>query len=198
MKSTLTTRDFINIGVFTVIYVIIFFGLGLLGIISPQMMMVGFAIAILINGYVITLLLARSPKMFTLTIVGILSAIVMLLTGHPWFLIITTPVLGLIADLIATRGGAAKRLEPTRAILAYAIFTLWYIFPLLPMFFAADDYFGKIESDMSVEYANSMRELFSVPVFVGWCVAIFILGLAGGWLGVKAWNKHFKRAGLSS
>lgn len=198
MKSTLTTRDFINIGVFTVIYVIIFFGLGMLGIISPQMMLVGFAIAILIDGYVITLLLARSPKMFTLTIVSILSAIVMLLTGHPWFLIITSPVLGLIADLIATRGGTAKRLEPARAILAYAVFTLWYIFPLLPMFFAADDYFGKIESDMSVEYANSMRELFSVPVFVGWCVAIFILGLAGGWLGVKAWNKHFKRAGLSS
>lgn len=198
MKSKLSTRDLINIGVFTVIYVIIFFGLGLLGIISPQMMLVSFAIAILINGYVITLLLARSPKMFTLTILGLLSAIVMLLTGHPWFLIISTPVLGLIADVIATRGGAAKRLEPTRAILAYAIFTLWYIFPLLPMFFAADDYFGKIESEMSVEYANSMRELFSVPVFVGWCVAIFILGLAGGWLGVKAWNKHFKRAGLSS
>lgn len=198
MKSTLTTRDFINIGVFTVIYVIIFFGLGMLGIISPQMMLVGFAIAILIDGYVITLLLARSPKMFTLTILGFLTAIVMLLTGHPWFLIIITPVLGLIADLIATRGGAAKRLEPTRAILAYAVFTLWGIFPLLPMFFAADDYFDKIGSEMSVEYADSMRQFFTVPVFVGWCVTLFILALAGGWLGVKAWNKHFKRAGLSS
>lgn len=198
MKSKLSTRDLINIGVFTVIYVIIFFGLGMLGIISPQMMLVGFAAAILLNGYVFILLLARSPKMFTLTILGLLSGIVMVLTGHPWFLVITTPVLGLIADFIATSGGTAKRLEPKRAMLAYAVFTLWYIFPLLPMFFAADDYFGKIEAEMSVEYADSMRELFTVPVFAGWCVAIFILGLAGGWLGVKAWSKHFKRAGLSS
>ena len=47
------TRDFINIGVFTAIYFVLVFGTGMLGIINPAMMFVGYALGLIANGAVV-------------------------------------------------------------------------------------------------------------------------------------------------
>ncbi|MDU3272357.1 MAG: hypothetical protein E7D41_02995 [Cutibacterium sp.] len=42
-----------------------------------------------------------------------------------------------------------------------------------------------------------MRELFTPGLVAGWAVIVFLLGLAGGWLGIKVGRRHFQRAGLT-
>lgn len=197
MKFNLNTRDLVNVGVFTVIYFIVFFALGMIGIAGPQFMFVGWALAIILNGFVIILYLARTPKMGALTLLALFTGLIMLGTGHPWFIPLTSALMGFLGDLIATRGGQADRLEPNRGILAYAVATLWYVFPLLPIFWSADEYYAGITEQMGAEYAEGMRALFTTPVILMWSVLIFVLGMIGGWLGTRAFRKHFQRAGLA-
>lgn len=47
-KRKLTARDFVNVGIFTVLYFFVTFLGGCVGMISPAMMLVGFAVAIVV------------------------------------------------------------------------------------------------------------------------------------------------------
>lgn len=67
------TRDFINIGVFTAIYFVLVFGTGMLGIINPAMMFVGYALGLIANGAVVMLFKSRVPKIGALALMGLCS-----------------------------------------------------------------------------------------------------------------------------
>ncbi|MDO5719784.1 MAG: MptD family putative ECF transporter S component, partial [Actinomycetaceae bacterium] len=60
-----------------------------------------------------------------------------------------------------------------------------------------DEYYAGITEQMGAEYAEGMRALFTTPVILMWSVLIFVLGVIGGWLGTRAFRKHFQRAGLA-
>lgn len=107
------TRDFINIGVFTAIYFVLVFASGMLGIINPLMMFVGFALGIIANGVVISLFKSRVRKIGALAILGLLVGVLMMLTGHPWVVVILTPLLGLIGDFLYSKGKKASIFWPT-------------------------------------------------------------------------------------
>ncbi len=97
MGNRLVARDLINIGVFTAVYFVIIFGSAFVGVIAPWAMFVGFFIGILLGGPVLVLLAVRSP------LTGLLIALLMVLTGHFWGLLIIAPLLGLAFDAIRPR-----------------------------------------------------------------------------------------------
>ena len=66
------TRDFINIGIFSAIYFVLVFGTGMLGIINPAMMFVGYALGLIANGAVVMLFKSRVPKIGALALMGLL------------------------------------------------------------------------------------------------------------------------------
>ena len=197
MKFNLKTRDFINIGVFTVIYIIVFYGAGMLGTAAPWMMFVGWTIGILLDGIVVILLLARTPKMGTLTILGVFVALIMLPGGHSPFVLLGCPVLGFVADMVQSEMGRANRLDPKRGIAAYTIFTLWFMVPLLPYLYASEAAFAQVEQGLGKGYADQMRALFQPWILGIWAICIVILALLGGFLGTRIGKKHFQRAGLT-
>ena len=197
MKFSLDTRDFVNIGVFAVLYIILFFGTGMLGIFAPWMMFVGWIIGILLGGIVVVFLMSRTQKMWVLTILGVFTALIMTLSGHTYWMLLCAPALGFIADGIATNWGAARRLTTGRGIAAYTVFTLWFMVPLIPFVTASDADFQQIANEMSPHYAEQMRALFQPWILLLWCVCIVVLGTAGGWLGTRMAHKHFNRAGLT-
>ena len=71
------------------------------------------------------------------------------------------------------------------------------IVPLLPMVFNSDSYYEQVSEQMGDSYADDMQALFSVPVLVGWGFTVVLLGIIGGWFGVRMSRKHFERAGLT-
>ena len=75
--NTLKVRDLVNVGVFTVIYFIVTYATGMLGMFGPWMIPIAGAFALLLNGIVIMLYLSRVPKFGALTITGLLIGIVM-------------------------------------------------------------------------------------------------------------------------
>ncbi|GAA2180833.1 MptD family putative ECF transporter S component [Brooklawnia cerclae] len=193
--TKLSARHLVNIGVFTAIYFVIMFGGGMLGIISPAMILVGALIASLIDGAVIALFLARTPVMGAMTILGTIVGLLMLLTGHYWATIVLACGLGLVADLIVRSGQYRSR---GRAVLAYAVFQMWYLGPVLPIFFGSQAYFDEISESMGAAYADAARGVLTPWVVVVFMIVLFAVSCLSGWIGTKLLDKHFARAGVVS
>ena len=105
-------RNLVLIGVFCCVYFVVMFSGGMLGIFSPVMIMVGGIISTLINGIVIMLYLAKVPQFGSLTILGLITGLGMMLTGHVWYVVPTAIITGLIGDAI-TRSGNYQENSPT-------------------------------------------------------------------------------------
>ncbi|WP_168582063.1 MptD family putative ECF transporter S component [Gephyromycinifex aptenodytis] len=194
-SGRLNTRDYINVGVFTALYFAVNFMTAMVGFAGPAFMFVGWALGILLGGIVIALFIARTPKFGALTLLGFINGLLFVMTGLWWGAVIVCTLLGLIADLIVTRGALPSIAK--RVPWAYAVFSLWLVAPLFPVLFNADAYYAGIESQMGADYSNGMRELFQTWVIGVWTICIAVLGYFGGLLGVRATAKHFARSGLA-
>lgn len=190
----LNIKNLINIGVFTAIYFVIMFMGGMLGIFGPQFIMIGGFIAGFINAVVMMVYLVRTPTIGALTITGLLCAFLMVLTGHSIISLFIGAGMGFLGDLVAASGGFKDR---WKNIFGYAVFSLWTISPVLPMFINSEAYFADVAQQMnSPEYAQQMQALFSpTTVLIITLVGVGI-ALAGGFFGTKMLEKHFVKAGM--
>ncbi|PID53102.1 MAG: permease [Micrococcales bacterium] len=190
----LNTRDLINVGVFTAVYFVVMFGLGMLGLINPLVMFVGHALALIANGVVVSLFLARVPKFGAMTTLGVIIGLLMVVTGHYWGTLVFSGLVALVGDLIARSGNYRA---PLLNSLGYAIYSLWYVAPLFPIFFDTAGYRKDLETSMSVDYANTFMELVTPTTIVVWGIIVLVLAFVGGLLGQRVLGRHFRRAGLA-
>lgn len=122
-------RSVVTIGAFTAVYFVLIWCSGMLGFFGPAFMFVGGVVSLLLNGSVVMLMLVRSRMFGTLTIMGGVVGVLMVLTGHAWVTLPVAVVLGFLADLIARGGGYVSA---PRNIAAYVLFSLWGIAPPVP------------------------------------------------------------------
>ena len=186
-------RMLINVGVFAAIYFVVTFGSGMLGLFSPFMEIVGFLVGALINGTVVMLFLAKTPARGAMTIFGAIVGLLMVVTGHFWATILIAAGLGFIGDVLVASGGYRSR---PRNILSYAIFQLWIIGPLLPIFYDTAGYGEYISSSMGEEYAQAMLALFTPLNVVILMSAMFLLSLAAAWIGTHILERSLSKAGI--
>ena len=66
-------------------------------------MFIGWFIAAIANGIVLALYAARTPKMGAFTLVGGINGLAFMLTGHYFWTLLGSIILGFIADLIITK-----------------------------------------------------------------------------------------------
>ena len=192
-KRKLTARDFVNVGIFTVLYFFVTFLGGCVGMISPAMMLVGFAVAIVVDGTIVMLYLAKTPIFGAMTVLGLILGILMVLTGHFWGTVVLTTLLGLVADAICVSANYHSRV---RNVIGYGVFTAWFIGPFLPIFLNSGAYFQQMDQQMGKDYSASMAQLFSPTATVLFAVVGMVIGLIGGWIGTKLIDKHFAKAGM--
>ena len=192
-KRKLTARDFVNVGIFTVLYFFVTFLGGCVGMVSPAMMLAGFAVAIAVDGTIIMLYLAKTPIFGAMTTLGLILGILMVLTGHFWGTVVLTTLLGLAADAIAASGNYRSRV---RNIIGYGVSTAWFIGPFLPIFINSDAYFKQMDQQMGADYSASMAQLFTPGVTVLFALVGVAIGLLGGWIGTRLIDKHFAKAGM--
>lgn len=190
----LRPRDLINIGIFSAIYFVVVFAAGMIGFIGPAASMAGFALGILLNGPVVALLQSRVRRFGTMTVFGVIVGLLMVLTGHYWVTVPIAAVLGLIGDLLMASRGFRSRWA---ALLAYGVFSLWYIGPILPMYTSPAAYHDYLTRSMNAEYADAWMRVFAAPVMAGFLVVAFGVALLGGWIGQRMLARHFERAGIA-
>ena len=192
-NQKLNTKDLINIGIFTVLYFVMFFITGMLGYIPIFVVLLPMVLGILC-GIPFTLFLTKTGKFGAVTIMGFLVSLLCFLVGQSWISIIFGVVFGFLADLIF-RAGNYKTWKHT--VLGYCVFTEWVIGSMLPMWIMRDVFFETYRTQGGTEeYIGAVMNLTStymIPVVV-------LLGIAGGFLGAylgrAVLKKHFKKAGI--
>ncbi|XCB29456.1 MptD family putative ECF transporter S component [Arcanobacterium hippocoleae] len=130
-ESGVAAHKIVYTGVFTAIYFVVLFAIGMLGFFGPQFMLISFPLVWLINGTVIILMLNKIRSFGALTFLGIIIGSLMVLTGHAWTTLASTILTSLIADLLSRSGNYTNSVKN---IFSYGILQLWYIGPLLPIF----------------------------------------------------------------
>ena len=194
-RRKLATRDYINVGIFTGLYFAVISAVGLIGFLNPVFMFLGWAVGILFGGVVLALFVARTPTFGAMTLLGLINGILFLVPGNWWPVAPISALLGMAADAILASGPAATRAR--RFPLAHAVFTLWFIVPLLPIVINGDAYYEDLRTQMSPEYVDAMQKLFQNWVLGVWTLCLLTLGYLGGLWGVRVTAKHFARSGLA-
>ena len=191
---SLKPKDLITVGVFTAMYFVVFFGFGMLGLFGPAVHAVGIVLGSLANGIVFALYITRIRKPGMIFLTGIISSLLMVLTGHAWTTLVTAAVFSILAEIVLARG----RYRSARAsALAYGVFSLCVAGPILPLYYQHDAYIADIGKKMGDGYARAWETLFSPAFLLGLLAVVFVSSFLGGRLGQKMLRKHFMRAGIA-
>lgn len=104
MDKKLTVKDFVNIGVFAVVYFVVIFAVGMMGVV-PILFLVYPTIGGIVAGTVVMLFMAKTAKPWAFLIFGMLTPILMFIMGHTYLLPLGSLAVTLIAELVRRSGG---------------------------------------------------------------------------------------------
>lgn len=191
----MSPKDLINIGIFGALYLVIVYGINMLGFINPTVMLAALVASIVAGGIPFMLFLTRVRHAGMIMIFAIVTSGILMLSGHPPISFAITLVFAAIAELIVWTGRYRSRWA---SVFTYAIYSAWYVGPMLPIFYARDEYFaGLAIEQMGQTYVAQMQALLSPGVLIGYDISTVIFGFLGGLLGLRLLRKHFEKAGLA-
>lgn len=193
--NKLQTRDFISVGIFSLIYAAVAFIIGGVAQMTPLTFPFMPMVVALFTGTVFMLYAAKIPKRGAITILGVIAGILLFITGMFWMMSAFFVAFGIIADLICA-SGQFKSLK--RNMAAYCLLALAPMGAYVPMVV------------MPAQFDEFMSKKGDVSSFAGvidaigaqwWAIPLMTLGtiicaLIGGYIGKKLLKKHFEKAGI--
>ena len=190
-EKKLKIKDLVTIGVFAVIYLVIMFSVGMIGVI-PILFLVYPTILGIVSGTVVMLFMVKVQKPWALLIFGMLTPIFMMVEGHTYILVLHAFVVILIAELIR-RAGNYNSFKYN--MLSFAIFNTWICGSLMQMLWAREKYI-EIAMVMGEDYVNALIKLVTYPNMALVYLGAILGGLIGANIGRILLKKHFIKAGI--
>lgn len=190
----LSVKDLINVGLFSVIYFIMFTISGILGYI-PICVVILPLIAGILGWIPFVLFTIKEQKFGAVTLMGVIAGLFTFLVGQTWLSVVFGLVFGLLADLIM-RSGQYK--SWTKNMLGYSVFTLWTVGTMLPMWIMRETFFaGYRENGGTDAYINAVMKLTPNYMILVVIVLALVGGMLGACLGRSVLKKHFEKAGIA-
>lgn len=193
MRS-LTTRDLINVGIFTVLYFAAVAVFGQLGALVPILQVLGPLYIPIVAGIPFTLFLTRIEKFGMITILGVLVGLLVLATGQAFWVPLLALVLAPAADLICRVGGYRRW---PYLVAGYAVFSLMLIGTVVPLFFAREAFLERVGQRHDDAWVQSIVDLTPSWMFAVMIVMLVVGSVIGAYLGRAVLRKHFQRAGIA-
>ncbi|WP_295071702.1 MptD family putative ECF transporter S component [Ruminococcus sp.] len=193
-EKKLQAKDFITIGIFTALLFVVEFACGILGFIHPYIVASYVVMIPIVGSIPMMLFYTKIEKFGMLSIMSVLLAIIMFVTGMGYLgapLIIAS---GVIADLIAKSGGY-KSFKKT--VISYGVFCLWICANYFPVVVSANSYRKNLlEGGYSAEYCDSLFRAINSKTIAVLLVLCFVFGCVGALIGKAVVKKHFEKAGI--
>ena len=104
INTKMQTRDFISVGVFSLIYAAVAFVIGGIVQMTPVTFPFMPPVVALFTGTIFMLYVAKIPKRWALTTLGVIGGILLFVTGMFWMMSAFFVVFGFLADLIRASG----------------------------------------------------------------------------------------------
>ena len=194
-ENKLQSRDFISIGVFTLIYASVTFVVGGVSQMTPVTFPLMPAAVALFTGPIFMLYTAKTPKRGALTIMGVIIGILSFASGMFWMMAVFYAVFGVLADLICASG---KFKSFKRNLLGYCVFALPPMGGHVPMAILPEqfDAFMAEKGDFSA-FSGVIDAIganwWALPLMAAITVLCAVIS---GMIGRKLLRKHFERAGI--
>lgn len=190
-EEKLSVKDLVTIGVFSVVYFVLMFGIGMMGMV-PILFLIYPAVLAVAAGVVVMLLMAKIQKPGALWIFGMITPLVMFAMGHTFVL----PILSLV---VVTLAEGIRRIGLYRSfrynMLSYAVFSTWICGSLMQMLLAKEQYI-EMSMMMGKEYVEMLERLITYPHMALVYLGAFCGGIVGAYIGRAFLKKHFRRAGI--
>lgn len=199
-NSKLKVKDLVNIGVFVVIYFLIlgissmtFVFLGMT-MVKSTLALLCFALAPFVTGIIlgtpVILLMAKLQKPWGFFTFGILSPILLWLSGHNSFIpAVGGVLLAAVAEFILYLG---KYKSFKAMLIAYAYYNIWTMLPLADILFVRAKRLKMIQK-MGLALVNNV---FTTPNVLLILMFALVGGVLGALLGKKMLKKYFTKAGI--
>ena len=192
-KETIKTKDYIMLGIFSLLFgVTLFVIAGVLGIVP-----IGFPLFGLVGGIpcgiIFMYIVTKINKKGTIAILGSITALLYFLIGAYGLIPLFVFVGGLIAEIIISSG---KYESFPKITLGYTFFmvSIWFGF-MYPFIFEAQKYVESAGSNYSADYLEQMMTYATTPLFFVFLAATIIGAVIGSLLGKKMFKKHFAKIG---
>jgi len=193
-KKKLRPKDFITIGIFTALLFVVEFACGMLGYIHPYIVASYVVMIPLVGSIPMMLFYTKVEKFGMISIMSVLLAIIMFVTGMGYLGAPLIILSGVIADLIA-KSGKYKSFKKT--MISHGIFCLWICANYFPVVITAKSYReGLVESGYSAEYCDNLFRAINYKTIGVLLVLCFIFGCIGAFVGKAVVRKHFEKAGI--
>lgn len=193
MENKLNAKDLINVGIYTALYVVVLFVVGMLNMIPVLYPFLYLAWPI-VGAIPFMLFLTKINKFGMVTIMAIISAGVWFMMGYTWTVVATYLVCGIIADFIF-KSGNYKSFK--KNVIGYWVFSLSMIGIQLPMWITADAYMAGIREMMGDEYTDQLITFMPPWMGIAAIGIIFVGAFLGAIFGRKMLKKHFEKAGVA-
>lgn len=191
-NEKLKVKDLVTIGIFAVIYFIVMFGVGMIGMI-PILFLIYPTILGIVSGVIVMLFMAKEQKPWALFIFGMLTPLVMFVMGHTYVVPVHALVVMLIAELVR-RGGNYRSFKYNA--IAFGIFNMWICGSLMQMLLAKEKYL-EMCAMMGSDYTQALEKLITYPHMAIVYAGAFVGGIVGAWIGRAMLKKHFIKAGIA-
>ena len=190
-NKKLKVKDLVSIGVFGVIYFVLMFGIGMMGMI-PILFLIYPTVLGIIAGTVVMLFMAKVQKPWALFIFGMISPLVMFAAGHTYVVVVLSLIVMIIAELIRKIGNYNSF---KYNMLSYAIFSTWICSSLMQMLLAKEVYIEHCRM-MGDDYVIALEKLITYPHMALVALGAFLGGILGAYIGKALLKKHFEKAGI--
>ena len=176
-KKRLGVKDFITVGIFTAIMFVVEFACGMLGYIHPYIVASYVVMIPLVGAVPMMLFYTKVEKFGMITIMSVLIAIIMFVTGMGYLGAPLIIIAGVIADLVA-RSGNYKSFKKT--VISNGIFSLWICANYFPVVITADSYRKDLtDGGYSAEYCNNLFGAINYKTIGVLLILCFVFGCIG-------------------
>lgn len=193
-SKKLNAKDFITIGIFTALLFVVEFACGMLGYIHPYVVASYVVMIPLVGSIPMMLFYSKIDKFGMITIMSVLLAIIMFVTGMGYLGAPLIIAAGVVADLIAKSGNYK---DFKKIVFSHGVFCLWICANYFPVIITADSYRNSlVEGGFSAEYADNLFRAINSKTIAVLLILCFVFGCIGAFLGKAVVKKHFEKAGI--
>lgn len=189
----LKIKDLVTIGVFTVIYFVLMFLSGMIGMV-PILYLAYPAVAGIITGIVIMLFMAKVQKPWGLFILGLICSFIVIAMGNTYIILIHALISMVIAEFVR-KIGRYKSFKYN--MLSFTIFNTWICGFLMQILLAKDKVIEVAETrGMGYDYIMKLIALLNFRNMIFVYIGAIVGGIIGAYIGKVFLKKHFEKAGI--
>ena len=196
LKKGLTVKDLVTTGIFSAIFFVFTMIGGIPFAPNPVLTFYMPMGAALLCGPIYLLMVAKVQKRWSVTIMGVIMAIIWFVTGMHWAFALGYLIMAVVADFVAgTKQYKSKKINS----LSYILFSLGGTGSYL-VFFADPQGWAQTMLGNGTEqsYIDTMQTTANAGIFIAMFVALLVTASISAFVGCKMLKKQFEKAGITA